>query len=418
MAKICCVIIGNKNSSRVLNFQKELYRQDFILSYVIDYQEALDNFDNVQEQLFNFLKNDRVTYQQVCIRIESSGENAYVISRVLQLDTNLRFADVSKNEAFIKSGGVFNFKNWFNGYRLLVDKITSVLELQCQSLSIPFHYFNSVDSIYALYDKYTTQKTLITNDIKTATLIGKIHGFSDLLEKMKSKGQSRVFVKSNYSSCASGILALQYSEKRGRIKASFAGELHQKNNEVSLYNSLKVRAYTKIRDVENIINSLCRSEVYAESWVAKSQYGLPTLSNKAKIFNYDIRVVSLGGKVLESIARLSESSFTNLHLGNTKLPLESIGIADKCLSDINSVIKKIHGLYPDLSYCGVDIVIPRHSNKALVLELNAFGDQINGAGIQSCIYTQQIKDMLTRLRSEDSKLVDNELSVLPKMVTV
>ena len=204
---------------------------------------------------------------------------------------------------------------------------------------------------------------------------------------MNSRQSRRVFVKLNYGSSASGIAALEQNPKTGNYQLFTTMEHVVENGVDRFYNNLKIRRTQTLREITCLLDFLFREGAHVEQWIPKATY---------QGFAYDLRAVAIGHHANHIIARLSKSPFTNLHLGNRRMRPDEIGLKPEQLDAIQQVA--ITGLqtFKQTTYAGFDIILPANSNRPLILEVNAFGDQINNLRFnQQTICEAQIRNIIS-----------------------
>ena len=100
-----------------------------------------------------------------------------------------------------------------------------------------------------------------------------------------------------------------------------------------------------------------------EEWIEKSRF-----ENKP----YDIRVLVNYRKVDFKLARRSDGPITNLHLNNSGLDFQDLGLDFEVERKIEELAKKAVGSFEGLNCGGVDILLSR-SKKLYVIEVNGQG---------------------------------------------
>jgi hypothetical protein len=142
--------------------------------------------------------------------------------------------------------------------------------------------------------------------------------------------------------------------------------VQMERDQTVLVNSLEVRTYTTLADIELVLGRLLPQGMIYEQWIPKL-----TLPGGA----IDLRVLVIGGEARHWVVRQSRSPMTNLHLGNQRgdeAQLQEVLGAEK-LQAAFKVAEQAAACFPESLYAGVDILIDsRH--RALVGEINAFGD--------------------------------------------
>jgi hypothetical protein len=185
---------------------------------------------------------------------------------------------------------------------------------------------------------------------------------------MRAQKNGRLFLKPLHGSSASGVCALRWTPGRQQLMAPL--RIRSGRGQAILVNSLDVRTYTTLADIELILGLLLPQGMINEQWIPK--ISLPGGA-------VDLRVLVIAGEARHWVVRQSRHPMTNLHLGNQRgsgtALRELIGAAK--LEAAFRLAEKAAACFPESLYAGVDILIDsRH--RALVGEINAFGDLLPG----------------------------------------
>lgn len=190
-------------------------------------------------------------------------------------------------------------------------------------------------------------------------------GWADLKERLAAAGLRRVFVKPAHGSSASGVVALEFGP-RGQLLATTSAELTPDG----LHNSLRVRRYRSENEIAELVDRLAPDGLHVEQWVPKASQ-----SGRAA----DLRVVVVGGRATHVVVRTSTRPMTNLHLGgargDTAAAREAAGPAWPALLE---TAERAAGCFPHALAVGVDVLPTAGWRRALVGEVNAFGDLLPG----------------------------------------
>jgi len=207
--------------------------------------------------------------------------------------------------------------------------------------------------------------------------------FDELERVMRTAGVRRVFIKLAHGSSASGVVAYQTNGKDHR--ATGAIEMVTVEGEIQLYNSRRVQTYTDHAQIAKLIDALCKHRVHIEEWIPKAH-----MDNKA----FDLRVVVVGGEAAHTVARLSHSPMTNLHLLNERRDRETVmnWIGEKSFDTAMNVCQKAMGCFSKSLYGGVDLLVTPDFQSHFVLEMNAFGDLLHDTFYQGVdTYTLELE---------------------------
>lgn len=359
------LLIGNYENRRVGAFIDEIEDLKAHSYTVIAYQDLLDNTVNLAAHL----------RPNTIVKIESPGENSAVRQGLIEYAAALPH---TTNPAFLADfGRIYYQDKWYQGFcRFLLD-------LKTQLLPFDVRLMNGVDSILTLFDKVATKAILTKNNLPTPPALDNIHDYEALRSEMQARRIHSIFIKPAHGSSASGVVAFRTNGKQ--VQAITSIEWVKKNEEIALYNSLKVRTYRDETMVSALINSILKGKTSVEQWIPKATFnGL----------SFDFRVVVIAGKARHIVARTSKSPITNLHLGNSRGDLSAIitHIGNSRFEAIKNVAEQTATCFPDCLYMGVDVLISVNLKHVMVLEVNAFGDLLpNLIDAGENIYQAQIK---------------------------
>jgi hypothetical protein len=187
-----------------------------------------------------------------------------------------------------------------------------------------------------------------------------------------------VFVKLAHGSSASGVVAYQRTS-RGPAgsglqshRAVTSVEMVRTGGELRLYNSRRLRRYTDVREIATLIDALARHRIHVEQW-------LPKAGIDGRVF--DLRVVVIGGRARQSVARLSRTPITNLHLLNDRA---EASVIRRRMGEVAwraamaTCARVMRECFPGSLHGGVDLLVSSNFRRHAVLEVNAFGDLLPG----------------------------------------
>ncbi|MEV7773814.1 STM4014 family protein [Kitasatospora sp. NPDC086791] len=218
------------------------------------------------------------------------------------------------------------------------------------------------EEIAVMFDKRRAHALLGAAGVPVPRALGgEVTGWEQLRERLAGAGLHRVFVKPAHGSSASGVTALEFGP-RGQLLATTSVELA----DGQLHNSLRVRRYRSEREVAAIVDRLAPDGLHVEQWIPKaSQSGRSA----------DLRVVVVAGRATHAVVRTSTQPMTNLHLGGARGSLaqarEAAGPAWPALLE---TAERAAACFPGSPMVGVDVLPTAGWRRALVGEVNAFGD--------------------------------------------
>jgi hypothetical protein len=338
------LIIGNPENRRVMLFQQALHDLKQAPAQVISYQTILEGNLAWHETLQN----------ANCIRLESPGENFQVEKKILELGGLESAMDLKEDK-----GRIYYPSFWYKGFQRLLQSIASA--------AVDVVWFNHPDDIATMFDKPLTKKI---NPKHCLPLCPTFESYDAFLAYIQTQACARFFIKLNYSSSASGVLAFEYQRTTGKVQAQTTIELIRNGSECYFYNSLKLKKYTRTEDLKDIINFLFKEGAYIEPWIPKAQH-----ENGV----FDLRVLAIKGQRQHCIARVSQTPITNLHLGNQRCDVDELNLSAQQWQQIDQLVSDVMRNFSKSLYAGLDILLPRSQDKApILLEANAFGDLLPG----------------------------------------
>jgi hypothetical protein len=338
------LIIGNPENRRVTQFQEALHGFKQAPARVISYADILENRIVLQDALAG----------ADCIRIESPGENFQVEKRILEMGGLESAMTLPEDNGRIYFPGV-----WYKGFQKLLNTITTAAG--------DVVWFNHPEDIITMFNKPLTKKI---NSAHCLPSLPDFANYDDFLAYVESQPHSRFFIKLNYSSSASGVLAFEYNRKTRKAQAQTTIELVRNGSDCYFYNSLKLKKYSYPNDLADILNFLFQQGAYVEPWIAKAQHDEGV---------FDLRVLAINCKRQHCIARVSKTPITNLHLGNQRCAVDDLEISSAQWQQIDKLVEDVMQNFSKSLYSGLDILLPRDENKLpVLLEANAFGDLLPG----------------------------------------
>jgi hypothetical protein len=356
------VVIGNQDSRRVELFQAALADLRLPQAHIVSYLDLLSG----KEALPQSVRDGTI------IRIESPGkdfevERALIAAGADFADGCERFDCVSRRAAqnlSFERGRILYPSQWYLGYRATLRLIERQLA-ECP----PYRLMNSPAEIALMFDKIACHQSLSSRGAPVARSLGAVKSFEELDERMRERNCHRVFVKLAYGSSASGVVAYQTDGRR--YQATTTVEMERRNGGLHLYNSRRIRVYRDWREIAELIDALCRHRVHVEQWMPKAGFDSRT---------FDLRVVVIAGRACHTVARLSRSPMTNLHLlnerGDPDAVRERVGppVWDAAMRNCEFAM----GCFPESLYAGIDLLFTPDFRRRAVIEVNAFGDLLPG----------------------------------------
>jgi glutathione synthase/RimK-type ligase-like ATP-grasp enzyme len=355
------VIVACPENRRVALFQAALKRLGIPAAQVIPWLDILTGRASL----------NHLTDPNTVVRVESPGENFLVEREMIALGAEASeetdgggyiSPDLARRLTFDR-GRILYPRQWFLGFQAILNRIAKQLALESDGLQ-PL-VMNDPHEIALMFDKARTHQLLADAGVKTPEALGEIRSYDHLLQAMARRHWRRVFVKLRYGSSSSGIVA--YETNGWFEQAWTSAELCHDASQKRLYNSLRVRRYRDARDIAAIIDAVCDEGAHVENWIPKAGFDGAAA---------DLRVVVIGQQPAHTVVRLSQSPMTNLHLGNRRGDSEEYFrfVGEKVRLEVEGVCRQTAALFPRSLYAGLDVGVDCRSRRAVVFEVNAFGD--------------------------------------------
>ncbi len=366
-------IIGNPENRRVTLFQQALASRGVPPATVLGYHDLLSG----QASLAN-------VPPRAMVRLESPGENFRVEQSLLAAGAEAAAAEggpsLSPRQVWQLAedpGRILYPRQWYLGFTSTCARWLSELEQRGDCLLL-----TRAADLETMFHKNRCQQVCGAAGVPIPRPLGSIFDWDELHALMQAEGVPRVFVKLSHGSSASGVVALHV---RGpTIEAITSAELVRAAGEVRLYNSLRIRRYTALDDVRDLIDALAPHRVHVEAW-------LPKASLDRRVF--DLRVLAVQGQARQMVVRTSRSPLTNLHLGNQRGSLDEVlaKIPPSVAEAMRQTILRCANIFPHSLHLGLDILLTPGFRRHYLLEVNAFGDLLPGVLHQgSDAYQSQI----------------------------
>jgi len=358
------VLIANSDSPRVEGFQKALAHLNLAQADIVSYENLLSN----PSCLSQVLRADSI------VRVESPGRNFRVEQKILQLGIqeasreNYYWIEQDKLERCeFDKGLILAPRQWYLGYQAVLQMIAG----QVEAFSSACSFMNHPVEIAMMFDKPHCQSRFQRVGVEVPQQFGLIDSFEHLDCMMRVNGASRVFLKLAHGSSASGLIAYRRNRNGTKHQAVTTIEKISSYQDISLYNSRKIRKIDSLAEINTLVDALCRHRCFAEDWLPKAQ--LEGLS-------FDLRVLTIGANPHHVVVRQSKTPFTNLHLRNKRASVELLKshMDAEAFNAAMSACQQAAACFPRSLYAGIDLIIRSGMHRHAIAEINAFGDQLNG----------------------------------------
>jgi hypothetical protein len=313
------------------------------------------------------------TCQPCILKLDSPGKDAYVAARLLALGidqpetTSYDTATLEQLQSTPdRKGQILWPRQWFAGFYRLLERLDHDIKSSRPRLLI-----GNPPDIRIMFDKPQCHALLAARGIHVPRALSPdapVTSHADLLAKMSQARMSRVFVKLSHGSSGSGVVAFQIHA--GHQRATTTVEMETSKQQINLFNSRKIVTYTDSAQIQLLIDRLCRHGVHVEQWVPKA-------SISGRVF--DLRVLGIAGEPRHVVVRSSNTPITNLHLLNHRDDSEAVRarLGSARWQDLMTTCSRTLALFPHSFCIGIDIAIHSDWRGHSILELNAFGDQLN-----------------------------------------
>jgi hypothetical protein len=356
------VILGNPDCRRVSLFQQALAALGLPGATLIAWTDFLAG----QVALTDIVPAGAV------VRLESPGRSfateRMLLARGAEIaDEEAGYDRLSRAMALVlpeDRGRIVYPRQWYLGFR---DALCEV-ERQLAACA-PHTRMNVPADIAVMFDKPACQEVLQAAGVPVPRQFGLVASYNDLIARMSQFDCRRVFVKLTHGSSASGVVA--YRTHGAQHQAITTVEMARMDGTLTLYNTRRIQVYRDPDEIAELIDALCRHRACAEEWMPKASM---------EGYAFDLRVVVIGGAARHTVARLSRTPITNLHLLNQRRPWERVleHMGQEAATAALRACERALRCFPDSLYAGVDLLCAPGFRRHAVLELNAFGDLLPG----------------------------------------
>ena len=356
------VVVAHADCPRVVAFGAALGRCGLGAPVVVDYADIFAG----RADLCDVVRAGDI------VRIESPGRSWNLEKALLQrgaqrIESEPQFRALSVRqirELQWDKGRLWPSRQWFHGLCWLLETLQSQL-----AACPPHRLMGAPADIATMFDKPLCHARLQNRGVSVAPALSSSlaspRDFEELMSLMKNADWRRVFLKLAHGSSAMGVVALQING--AQIRATTTAEIVIENGETRLYNSRQLRVYRGFREVQILVDALCRECSHVERWLPKASFRGQT---------FDARVVVIGGQIWDGVARLSRGPLTNLHLGNQRASLQELqsAIPESVWQSAMRDCRRALRLFPDSLMAGVDVMFTTGFRGHAILEMNAWGD--------------------------------------------
>lgn len=329
------VVVANPGSRRVALLDEALARRGRPPAIVVPWIELLNG-----ARLDSFLLPGDV------VRIESPGRDAAVEAALVGVGRAP------------EHGELFFPTRWYDGLRRALERFSPQPEQR---------WMNDPAEIATLFDKTETQRRFADAGLPTPPPLGPVGSLAEVSAALATLGVRQAFVKLRHGSSASGAIALR-TDGRGRWRGCTTVE----EDAGRLFNTRRLRTLDDADALDRLIRALAPHGIHAEVWLPKA-----SLNGGG----FDVRALTVGGKLRHVVGRISAGPMTNLHLLNRRADAETVRstVGEKAWDALTELAERAAACFPKSLHVGLDILWTPGLRRLAVLEANAFGDLLPGA---------------------------------------
>lgn len=349
------LLIADTKGRRAEHFIKAMEKLE--ISYIfLPWKEFLLNRDKIEG----------LCSEDTIIRIEPPEKDIELYREFLKLgDSSRQWDNIDLTDFKIVSPSI-----WYKGFSLIMN------ELKEKNLK----FMNHPEDILVMMDKKKTYEKLkdSMDGFSLAKSIENISSYEELKKRFGTKG-AKVFIKLRYGSGGIGVIAYEYNPilKRERAYTTL------KESKGSFYNTYKVSKYTSSEKIKPLIDWVISEGAHIEEWITK-----PRLKEK----RFDVRGIYINGRLAYSLARLSTTPITNLHLKNERIAGDEVFTLEQKTRIEKALIGAMKS-FPKSFYSGTDIIITEE--KAYIIDVNPFGDLMHHLlESEENLYVKELKGIL------------------------
>lgn len=344
------LIVGSAGGERTRAVQASLARAGLPPARVLDYREFLRGTPGPAR--------GRVAPGSI-VRLESPSEDSRVDAELVVLGGGVRPAAAT---ALLRSD------HWFRGLATLLGRVEHWLA------AAPDHRrLQHTPSVLAMMDKAATHARLERAGVPVPESLP-ARTWAEVVDEATARGWNQVFVKARYGSSAAGIVAARWSANGSRAVAGHATVAWADGQAVNVRRPVR---YGSHADIARVVDAI--GPFHVERWLPKVTAPGPEQGSGPM----DFRAVVIGGRARHLLARISRGPFTNLHLGARRgdLPQLRAALGDRVWTSIRDTAEAAAACFPEALFAGVDVGLVHPTRRAVVWEVNAFGDFHEGVEV-------------------------------------
>jgi hypothetical protein len=302
------------------------------------------------------------------VRIDSPGECAETCRSILLAGIEPLAAvngspitRIEIDRLRFERGAILYPRQWFFGYREILYGLGS----RCAGASV--RWMSTPRSIITAFDKLKCLELWENVGLPVPNRYPPVTCYQQLRENVRER-HARLFLKLRYGYSAMGAIALEWRDSL--VRAITTVEVEMAAGGPQLFVSKRPRVVTRESQIEWLVDKLADEELLVEDWLPKSRWnGHP----------FDVRVVTIGGHARHAVGRANASPFTNLNLDATRIErAELVGYLGRTWKSVESLSAAAARQLPGAGMLGIDLLIRPSGKQPVLLEANAFGDNLPG----------------------------------------
>jgi glutathione synthase/RimK-type ligase-like ATP-grasp enzyme len=375
------VIVGTAGDPRVAGYQAARARAGLSPAMLLDYRDLIAYPEEAAARIPAFAR----------VRVESPGRDARVLAGLLMrgIEKSARLhmhhlpqAEIERQVS--ERGRLLPPRQLYFGMESVLGALARRVH---QSGTLRIQLVPDVATILLAFDKSACHRHLMANGVPVPAALPDIGSFDALCAAMQATRMPRVFVKLRHGSAAAGTVALATS-KFGMRAVTTVEMVSTSAGGLRLYNTRALRQYTTPAEIVRLIDNLAPHGLQAEAWIPKA-------SVDGRIA--DLRVLTIDGNPVFRVLRKSRHPITNLHLGGERAHADALlsRMPAKAVAALDETCRVVARTLSGALQLGIDIAVSADLKRHYVLEVNAFGDLLNGVATSQGLdaYDVQVRAM-------------------------
>ncbi|MFN0052801.1 MAG: STM4014 family protein [Planctomycetales bacterium] len=349
-------VIGHPGSRRVAGFERAVARLQAGTVTVIPYDAALG--DRLPEP----------PPPGTVVRIESPGGNAEAARRLLlwgvprmeQAGRTPLGREAIERLAFDR-GEMLHPRQWMFGLEAWLQRLGNAWGVS------GVEWMSTPASIALAFDKLACLQRWDQAGLPTPRRWSGLRTYHAIRQTIGGR-HARVFLKLQHGYSAMGAVALEW--RGDRVRAITSVETAWSDGRPRLFLSKRPRVLLREYEIAMLIDTLGMEDILVEEWLSKARYqGKP----------FDLRLLCVEGRVRHAVGRARYSPFTNLNLDAERIDRsELLEMLGNEWEGMESLAVQGAAALPGARCLGMDVLVRPGGRRWVLLEANAFGDDLPG----------------------------------------